>query len=216
MQQEEKIMAFIKERLGKWIEAAIILTVGILCIVAGASWGNNDPSTAEAAIKGINNTLGILLIVVGSLSLIFAILVAILAKKGFALVALPGGILLAVGISIVAGQYAFDFIKILLYVVPFLLIAVGAIVLGDAIFTFVFAAKEKKTKEAIPGLIVGCIVAAAAIVLGALCIGNKPVISNGAQLIVFGIVLCLVACFMVLITFIRLPSVTIISVEEKE
>ena len=209
-------MEFVLDRLGKWIEAAIILTVGILCIVAGASWGNNNPSTAEAAITGINNTLGILLIVVGSLSLILAILVAVLVKKGFAAVALPGAALLAVGISIVAGQYAFSFIQILLYVVPFLLIALGAVVLGEAILEFSVAVKAKETKAGVYGLIVGGVIAIAAIVLGALCVGNNPVISNGAQLIVFGTILCLVACFLFLLTFVKLPTVTVIKVEEKK
>ena len=209
-------MTFIFDRLGKWIEGAIILTVGILCIVAGASWGNNDPNTAKAAIEGINNTLGILLIVVGSLSLILAVLVAILVKEGFATVALPGALLLAVGISIVAGQYAFSFIQILLYVVPFLLIALGAVVLGESVFQFVLGLKAKEGKAGIFGLIVGLIIAAAAIVLGALCIGKDPVISNGAQLIVFGIILCLAACFMILLSFVKIPAIAVVTVKEEK
>lgn len=207
-------MNFVKERLGKWIEAAIILVVGILCIVAGAAWGN-DASTAETAIKGINNVLGIMLIVVGSLALVLAILIVLLAKKGFALVAFPGAILLAVGISIVAGQYAFNLIQILIYVVPYLLIALGAVVLLDAIFTLIFAIKDKRTKEALPSFILGAVLGVAAIVLGALCVGKDPVIKQGVQLIVFGIVLILVACFMVLVTFVKLPSVTVVTVEKE-
>ena len=208
-------MQFVKDRLGKWIEAAIILVVGILCIVAGAAWGNNDGEAARNAIEGINNVLGIMLIVVGSLSLVLAILVALLAKKGFALVAFPGAILLALGISVVAGQYAFSLIQILIYVVPYLLITLGAVVLIDAIFTCVFAIKDKKIKASLPGVIVGALVGIAAIVLGALCVGNNPVIKQGVQLIVFGIVLILVAVFMVLLTFVKMPSVTVISVEKE-
>lgn len=209
-------MNFVKERLGKWIEAAIILVVGILCIVAGAAWGNNNPETAQSAIEGINNVLGILLIVVGCLSLVLAILVVLIAKKGFALVAFPGAILLAVGISIVAGQYAFRLIQILIYVVPYLLITLGAVVLLDAVFTSVFALKDKRAKEALPGFILGAVLGIAAIVLGALCVGKDPVIKQGVQLIVFGIVLILVAAFMVLVTFVKLPSVTVVTVEKEE
>lgn len=208
-------MEFIKERLGKWIEAAIILVVGILCIVAGAAWGNNNPETAQNAIQGINNVLGIMLIVVGSLALVLAVIVALLVKKGFALVAFPGAILLAIGISVVAGQYAFSLIQILIYVVPYLLITLGAVVLIDAIFTLVFALKDKKAKAALPGFIVGALVGVVAIVLGALCVGDNPVIKQGVQLIVFGIVLILVAVFMVLLTFVKMPSVTVIAVEKE-
>ena len=91
-------MQFVKERLGKWITAAIIIVVGILCIVAGAAMGGNDPETAKNALDGISITLGVILIVVGALALALGVVVTILAKKGFLVVALPGAIVLALGI----------------------------------------------------------------------------------------------------------------------
>lgn len=208
----ESKMDFVKERLGKWITSAIILTVGILCIVAGAALGSRNPLDAQDSLNAISMVLGIVLIIVGSLSLLLACAIAYVAKKGFAVVAFPGAILLAFGISMVVIKYAYTFIDLLLKVTPYLLICVGVVVLADAIFTFVLALKAKKMKEALPGFIVGALVAVTAIVLGALCIGDNPVIAYGAQLIVFGIVVCLVAVFQVLITFVKLPD-TVITVD---
>ena len=147
-------MSFVRERLGKWIEAAIILVVGILCIVAGAKLGGNDWNAAKDALNGISTTLGIVLIVVGSLSVALGILVACLAKKGFLPVALPGGVLLAFGISLLVKPYAADFIFLFLYVLPFLLICVGAVILGEAIFDLVFGILGKKVKDVLVLVIV--------------------------------------------------------------
>lgn len=208
-------MQFVKERLGRWITAAIILVVGILCIVAGAALGNYDISAAQDSLNAISLTLGIILIVVGSLSLCLAILVAVIAKKGFAAVAIPGAVLLAFGISLVVLKYAYTFIDLLLKVVPYLLIVVGAVVLADAIFNLIRGILAKNVKGVLVGVIIEVIVAAAAIVLGALCIGNEPVIKYGTQLIVFGIIVCLFAVVQILLTFVKLPdSVVVVSVKE--
>ena len=208
-------MSFVKERLGKWIEAAIILVVGILCIVAGAQLGGNDLNAAKDALNSISTTLGIVLIVVGSLSVALGILVACLAKKGFLPVALPGGVLLAFGISLLVKPYAADFIFLFLYVLPFLLICVGAVILGEAIFDLVFGILGKKVKDVLVLVIVLAIVAVASIVIGALCIGDDPVIKTNVQLIVFGIVLVLMACLQVLSTFVKVPTVVVVAKEEK-
>ncbi len=208
-------MQFVKERLGKWIQAAIILTVGILCIVAGAVMGSNDPMGAADALDAISLVLGIVLIVVSSLSLLLAIVVAVLAKKGFAAVAFPGAALLALGISLCVAKYAATLITLLITVVPYLLLTIGAVVLLDAIFTFVLAIQAKEMTKALPAFIVGALVAIGAIVLGALCVGSDPVIKFGAQLIVFGIIVVLVAVFQVVTTFVKLPD-TVVVVAKKE
>ncbi len=209
-------MNFVRERLGKWIEAAIILVIGILCIVAGAAIGNNDGEAARKALESISTVLGIVLIIVGSLSIALAILVVCLTRKGFLPVALPGGILLAFGISLLAKPYAADFIFLFLYVLPFLLICVGAVILCEAIFDLVFGIIEKKVKQVLVLVIVFASVAVTAIVLGALCIGNDPVIKTNVQLIVFGIVCILMACLQVLSTLVKVPTVVVVAKEEKE
>ena len=207
-------MLFVKERLSNWIQAAIILVVGILCIVAGAKLGSNsleDIASAQDTLDGISMTLGIVMIVVGSLSLLVAFYVGFRFGKGFAAVAAPGAFLLAVGISLVVIKYAYTFIDLLLKVTPYLLIAMGAIVLIDATFTLVRALKAKQGKFAVIGFIYALIVAAGAVVLGVLCIGSEPVIQYGVQLIVFGIVVSLVGVLKLLATFIKLPDVVVVS-----
>lgn len=210
-------MTFIAERLGKWIQAAIILVVGILCIVAGAKLGSNDINAiinAQDTLDAISMTLGIVMIVVGSLSLCMAIFAFVVVKKGFAQVALPGAILLAIGISMVVLLYAYTFIDLLLKVVPYLLLAIGGVILLDAIFNLAKAILAKKVKEALVGIIVAIIVAAGAIVLGALCIGSDPVIKYGVQLIVFGIVVALTGALEFLLTFVKVPD-TVVVVSKK-
>ena len=211
-------MNFVKERLGKWISAAIIIVVGILCIVAGVKMGEVkdmnilDVATGEAgsAIEAISYTLGITMIVVGSLSLVAAIILTIMVRKGFALVGTPGAMLLAIGISLVVAKYAYTLISILITVVPYLLIAMGAVVLVEVTFTLVNAIQAKKVGGALVGIVVGYIIAVAAIVLGALCIGNDPVIPQNVQLIVFGIVVVLVGLFQLLSTFIKMPETVVV------
>lgn len=209
-------MQFVKERLGKWIQAAIVLVVGILCIVAGAAMGGNSWEAAQNALDGISVTLGVILIVVGGLSLILSIVVAILAKKGFAAVAIPSAIILAFGISLVVAKYAASLLLILLTVIPYLLIAIGAVILGDAIFNLVTAIIKKNVKGALVGVIIAMIIGVVAIVLGALCIGNDPVIAQSAQLIVFGIIVCLVALLLVVLTFVKLPDAVVVVVKKDQ
>ena len=190
-------MLFVKERLSKWIQAAIILVVGILCIIAGAKLGSEslqEIASAQDVLDGISMTLGILMIVVGSLSLIMALFIALNAGKGFAAVAAPGAILLAIGISLVVAKYAYTFI--------------------EAIFILVNALKAKQGGTALLGFVFALAIAAGAIVLGALCVGEDPVIKYGVQLVVFGVVVTLVGALQFLATFIKLPD-TVVVVEKK-
>ena len=207
-------MQFVKERLAKWIQAAIILVIGICCIVAGAKLGTNDPAAAGDALDVISTVIGITFVVVGGLAVLLAIVVAILAKKGFAAVAIPGGLVLAIGISLLVFPYAADFIVILLHIIPFILIVLGAIIFLDAVFTLVMAIKAKAVKGALPGIILCMVVGAVAVVLGALCLAD--VITFGAQLIVFGIIVCLVGVLQLVLTFVKLPDTVIAVVKAKE
>ena len=208
-------MQFVKERLGKWITAAIVLVVGILCIVAGAAMHGQDGEAAGNALKAISLVLGIILIIVGALALVMSI-VAVLAKKGFAAVAIPGAILVAVGISLVAQPYAAELIALFLTILPYLLLCVGAVILGDAIFNLVMGIKAKNVKGVLVGVIVEFVVAAVAITMGALCVGADSVIPGATQLIIFGIIVCLAACLLVVLTFIKMPDVVVAVVTKKE
>ena len=215
-------MALVKKNLSTWIQAAIILVVGILCIVAGVAFKNNNPEDGANALKAINLTLGIVLIVVGSISTLIAILAGVLAKKSFAALAFPGAALIAIGASLCAVQYATTLMGILIAVVPFLFIALGAVVLADAIFILVRAISAKKLQGVILPIALLLVFAIIAIVIGFLCIDfhkqGTPVIDQNIQLIIFGIIVCLVACFEFLLTVVKLPTalVTVVSVEGKE
>ena len=61
-------MQFVKERLGKWITAAIVLVVGILCIVAGAAMHGESWENAQDALNAISIVLVIFLIIFGALA----------------------------------------------------------------------------------------------------------------------------------------------------
>ena len=211
-------MQFVQERLSKWIQAAIILVVGILCIVAGAKLSGDSleaMATAQDTFDAISMVLGITMIVVGALALALAIFVAIKVGAGFVAVAAPGAILLAIGVSLVVAKYAMALINVIIIVVPYLLIALGAVVLAEGIFTLVKAIKAKKVKAALVGVVVAFVIAIAAIVLGALCIGDDPVIKYNVQLIVFGIVVALVGLFQFLTTFIKVPDVVVVTTKSE-
>ena len=208
-------MDFVKERLATWIYGLIILVIGILWIVAGAKMGGDDLGAAADALDGISIILGIVLIVVGSLSLILSVAFALLAKKGFVLVALPGAVFLALGISLVVAKYAANLIGIILTIIPYFLIVLGAVILAGLVYRLVLAIKAKEKTPAIVGLSVAMAIAIAAIVLGALCVGNDPVIKAHIQLIVFGIIVALTGVFQITATFVKVPDVVVIAKEEK-
>ena len=79
-------MELIKKSLSKWIEAVLVLVVGILVIVAGAQMGNtsmdaliNGNGSAET-IKSISLVLGWSFIVIGSTGILGALISSIFAK----------------------------------------------------------------------------------------------------------------------------------------
>lgn len=206
-------MELVKKSLSKWITSAIVLVIGILCIIAGAQFNGSNSSAGDTA-NAISMVLGISFIVVGALGILLAIIGAIVSKEGFAGAALTGGSALALGIWFVTQKTAFSLIELTISFVPYLLIVVGAIMAVDAIFILLHAIQDKNVKKSLVAVIVGLVIAAVTIVLGCLCIGNDPVIKGGTQLIIFGVLVILYACYSVLATFVVIPT-TIISVEKK-
>ena len=67
-------------------------------------------------------------------------------------------------------------------------------------------------KKALPAVIVGYVVAAIAVVMGALCLAD--VIKGNVQLIIFGILVAVYAVFMVLGTFVNIPTTVVVVKEE--
>ncbi len=222
-------MEFVKKNLGKWVEAAIILVVGILVIVAGATLGNGSYDVATGTytdvaadtLTAISYVLGIAFIVVGALGLVMAGIAAIVSKKGFAAAGMAGGIVLAAGIWFVAKTQAANLIGLLIGYVPFVMIVVGAVILVDAVLLLVNGLRDKNIKGVLVAVIIEAIVAVVSIVLGVLCIAENgegdTIITQGAQLIIFGIIVVVYGALVALSTFIALPkSVTVIAVEKKE
>ena len=196
-------MELVKKSLGTWIKAAIVLTIGILCIVFGAAINQQDPEAAENAYKAISLVGGIALIVVGALCLGLAIFNFIKNKKELVSTALPGALVLALGISFVVSETILgDIFGALIYVVPFLLLALGAVLLADGVIKLITTIKEKGS---LVSPIVEIVLAAAVITVGALCV-NGAVIKGEVQFIIFGIILVLSALFMVLTTFVKMPG----------
>lgn len=216
-------MEFVKKSINKWIEAALILTIGILIVVAGAQLGNttinwesgtvNNPS--EDALNAISLVLGIAFIAIGSLVIIAALVAAIFNHKGFAAAASGAGMTLAIGIWLVVARTAAQMLMLLLGFVPYALIVVGSVMLVDAAFILVNGIREKAMKKAIPAFVVGLVVSAASIVLGALCLAKNSkgdtIITQGAQLIIFGVILIVYAAYLVLATFV--PTVEVVVVK---
>lgn len=198
----------VKNNLSKWINAAIYIIIGILCIIAGAKFANGTPGADE--LETISIILGVVFIVVGSLTVALAVTIGIMSRKPFAVVAIPGAVLIGLGASLCAYKFAADLIFILIYIVPFLLIAVGAIILADAILTFV----RIKAKRAFGVFFCSVVVAAALIVLGILCVGDKPVIGRDVQLIVFGIIVALIGLFKLIATFVKMPDTVVVVKKE--
>lgn len=195
-------MELVKKSLGTWIKAAIVLTIGILCIVCGAA-SNQDSEAAANAYKAISLVGGIALIVVGALCLALAIFNFIKNKKELVSTALPGALVLALGVSFVVSETILgDIFGALIYVVPFLLLALGAVLLADGVIKLITTIKEKGS---LVSPIVEIVLAAVVITIGTLCV-NGAVIKGEVQFIIFGIILVLSALFMVLTTFVKMPG----------
>ena len=209
-------MELVKKSISRWITAAIILVVGILCIVAGAVKGEDKLK----AYEGISITIGVALLIVAALVIILALVAAIMSKgeKSFIAIASIATITLAAGIFFVAEKYlGAELISLLLSFVPYVLIAAGSIIAVDGILTIVFGIINKNVKAAVITGVIEIVIAVVAIILGCLMLGNDPVISMDARFVIFGIVLILFAVLVALSTLIEMPKgAVIIDVKAKD
>lgn len=202
-------MELVKKSISKWITAAIILVVGILCIVAGAVKGEDKAN----AYQGISIVIGVALLVVAALVIILALVAAILSKgdKSFGAIAGVATITLAAGIFFVADKYlGAQLITLLLSFVPYVLISAGSILVVDGILTIVFGIIKKNVKAAVITGVITIVFGVIAIILGALMLGDKPVIDMDVRFVIFGIILILFAVLVALSTFITMPKAAVI------
>ena len=178
--------------LSSLISSIIVLVVGILCIVAGASSGE----TSANAYEGISLTLGISLIVASGLVLLLT-LIAVIMSKGkttFGPVAIGVSLTLALGIFFVSYKnLGSQLIWLFLNFVPFVLIVVGSIIIADAVINLIIGVTRKELPQALIPSIVSIVLGSVSVLFGALMVGDSPVISKEAQLIIFGIIIVIYA-----------------------
>jgi hypothetical protein len=174
-----------------WVTAAIVLTVGILCIVAQ----NADGNAAGNAYDAISIVLGVTLIVVSTLGLVLNILVL---KRAASAITLANGIILALGIYLVVEKTAAGLLYILTDYAAYVLTVVGALFVCDAILVLVFGlVKKADVKTILVPVCVEAIIGTVALVLGILALPSVNVIDK--RLTIFGIILIVYALFLVLV-----------------
>lgn len=187
------MLTLIKKHYQKLIISVLTFIVGILCIIVGASTGE----TSADAYQNIGRVIGVSLIIIGSIAVVCALCLTILTRRNA--IGLAGGSasLLAAGIYLVVNETVCGtLILLFIYYVPYFLLVTGILSVAEVIVTALLSIKQDSFKNILITLIVGSIGGVIAIVIGALAVGNDPVISHNVQMIIFGIILMLVALFM--------------------
>ena len=202
-------MNLAKKPLSIWLKDVITLVIGILLIITGAT-GKGGYTDA------ISYIIGITLIVVGVCCVLFALYVGIKTRKGFILLGAPGTVMVLLGISLVINLWATLIIANILVVIPYLVLAVGFVLIIDAIMRSIFEFKENKKSFLImlPQLILGAV----SLILGVLCLienNGQPIISTNVHLIVLGIIVTLNAISSFSLTVVNKPTVVEVIEEDK-
>ena len=195
--------------------AALLLVLGILCIIANAQANSGNYGDAADAYQSISTVVGIVLIVIAAIGLIFGLVLAILSRTGaFATGgSITSGLVLAAGIFFVSTTTAGDLIMLFLNFIPYVLVVLGAIVIVDAILSFVFAILAKKLKESLVMFIVKLVVGALVLTLGFVAMGDNWLGNN--KLMIFGIVLCIYGVVYALSAFFA-PTLLVVHTKESE
>ncbi len=181
-----------------WITAAIVLVVGILCIVVQNA---NDINTSSDAANAISLVLGIAFIIVGSLGILLNTLVV---RRTATSETIADGIILAAGIFFVVQKTVAGLIGLLTDYVPYVLVVVGCLFAVDAILIMVFGlVKKTETKVWVLPFAVELVIGTVALVLGILALPSVNVIDKrftifGIILIVYGVFLALSGLFTLL------------------
>lgn len=187
-------MNLVRKNLSKFIEGAILLTLGILFIILGATKDNGGARDAVSII------IAVVLLIVGVLSLVLVIVAGIKSKASFAAVGVTSAVLIGVAISLLDKKWAVDIVQFILFVLPYVLICVGAVIIADGILVLVRTLKAKGA--ALPAVLT-IVTGAVALTIGCLCIGDNPVIKQDAQLVIFGIIVVVLAAISLLTTVVN-------------
>ena len=206
----------LQKKITACLMAAITIVIGVLCIIANASANNGSYSDASDAYANISIVVGVVLIVLAAIGIIVPLVLAILARVGaFAKgEVISSGVLLAAGIFCVSNKSVVgDLIVLFLNFIPYVLIVVGSIIAVDAILEFVFAIINKQLKAGVAIFVVKLVVAAIAIVLGALAMGDNWVGNN--KLLIFGIVLIIAGALQALSAFVS-PTILVVANKKEQ
>ena len=187
-------MNLVRKNLSKFIEGAILLTLGILFIILGATKDNGGARDAVSII------IAIVLLIVGVLSLVLVIWAGVKSKASFAAVGVTSAVLIGVAISLLDKKWAVDIVQFILFVLPYVLICVGAVIIADGILVLVRTLRAKGA--ALPAVLT-IVTGAVALTIGCLCIGDNPVIKQDAQLVIFGIIVVVLAAISLLTTVVN-------------
>lgn len=187
-------MNLVRKNLSKFIEGAILLTLGILFIILGATKDNGGARDAVSII------IAVVLLIVGVLSLVLVIVAGIKSKASFAAVGVTSAVLIGVAISLLDKKWAVDIVQFILFVLPYVLICVGAVIIADGILVLVRTLRAKGA--ALPAVLT-IVTGAVALTIGCLCIGDNPVIKPDAQLVIFGIIVVVLAAISLLTTVVN-------------
>lgn len=191
------MLTLIKKHYQKLIFSVVTFIVGILCIIVGAASGE---ASAEA-YQNIGRVIGVSLIIVGSIAVVAALVLTIFTRRNA--IGLAGGSasILAAGIYLAVNQTVCgSLIYLFILYVPYLLLVIGCLSLCEVIVTALLSIKQESLKNILVTLILGSIGGVIAVVIGALAVGDDPVISHNVQMIIFGVILIIVAIVLILNT----------------
>lgn len=186
-------MKFIKQSFHKWIEATLILVVAIFLIAVGVSYDASD----NTVISLISNVFGVFMVVNGVAAIVVAMMYGVKNKVNVATLCVPGVTVLALGISLLVIKYAEILVALLICLIPYLILSVGALLVIDGIFTIIRIKQSfKEGNYVVPVLTL--VSSAVVIALGVLCV--TEIITFRAQSIILGILLALFAILLVALT----------------
>ena len=176
----------LQNAISTWISAALLLVVGILCIVCE----NSDAQTGGNAANAISIIVGVVLVISASFGLILAVLVA---KKVLNPATIAYGAILAAGIYFIVCKTLTGLLGVITDYAPFVILIMGILLVLDATLVLVLGLKAKRSgNEFILPVVLEYVIGAFAIVVGVLALPSVNVISKrltilGIILIVYGV-----------------------------
>ena len=190
----------IRKKLNYWITAALVILFGVLFIIVGTKTNNTD------VIKTLDIIFGVLFVLQGSC----LILVSILVKKKFVTaLSLLGALALSLGIYTFIESFIVKILAVVLDFIPYLLIVVGSLMVLQALITY-FLGKKKSLPLFIVQLVYGLLILTFGI------LGLTVFKEIDTKFIIFGVILCVYATYIVVGSFMPGALVIVAKTEPEE